>query len=213
MKNKIDVFLFRIQNDQSQPQRDPAGPHKETLEGVRQWLHREFTTLATKAEKIHADASLSDVGKRQRLADLATKQELRFLTTKRTEIQANLERYQGILFTTPKSERDPVLAYLNEQEIRSELKGTSQHERDLAYLNAVQADQHETVRALTAGPRGSLVSAEFQQRIMNEHAQKSQPAVFANYEQAQILKEHLDSLETHATQVLQALGAPKSVTA
>jgi hypothetical protein len=211
MGHTIEGLLSRIQQDQRQPERDPSGQRKETLGGVRQWATRTFTTLADQVKKIRDDTSLSAVGQRQRLAELAKKTDLSFLASKRTETEADVARLRTLLVAVPRPTGDPVLTFLREQELRSAFKDKPQHAIAAAYHKAVAAGQHELVRALTEGPAGSLVEADFKTRVEIEHAETAQPAVFANYEEAQNLQEHLNSLETHATRVLAEL--PDSIPA
>ena len=74
------------------------------------------------------------------------------------------------------------------------------------FFNAVKSGRHETVRALTGGPLGSLVSEDLRQRAQTEHAQQTQPAVYENFEQVKLLEEHLDGLHNHATGALRDMG-------
>lgn len=202
----IEFLLSRIQgDDQASPQRDPGGARTERLQGVRQQARGRFTALAERVAKIRENTSLSEVGKRQQVDELAKKTDLSFLTSAQTETESDLARYHRLLFTLPKSERDPILAFLCEQEVRNAYKDQPLHIRMEAFGKAMQDGQYEIARALVSGPLGTLVPADYKREVMKEHAQRAQPAVYENYEQAQIMKEHLDSLHDHATSVLQAL--------
>lgn len=202
----IDMILSRIHgDDQASAQRDPGGARTETLQGVRQRMARDFTTLKEKAEKIRTDPSRSPIGVRQAVSELSTKLDLSYLDAVKATTEDDLQRYRMLLFTIPKSDRDPTLAFLHEQEVRLAYKDAAPYVRMEAFRKAIQDGQHEIARALVSGPLGSLISAEYQQDVLQEHAQRSQPAVYESFEQATNLKEHLDSLHTHATQVLTAL--------
>lgn len=207
MAHTIEGFLSRIQGDRHNSHRDPAGARKETLDTVRHRARHLFTALADQVTKIRDDNALSDVGKQQRLAELAKKQDLGFFASPRTANEENIAQLRGLLFAIPKSEHEPMMGFAREREIRDWYKDKPANVILAAYQHAVQGGDHERVRALTQGPLGSLVEAEFQQRVQIEHAEKAQPAMFANFEEAQNLKEHLDSLEIHARQVLQELVA------
>ena len=206
MAHSIELFLSRLRGDDEQTtQRDPQGERAAVVQGVRQQARGRFTALAERVAKIRDDTSLSPDGKRQRIAELAQKTDLGFLTSARTETEENLAQLRTLLFAIPKSEREPILGFLHEQEVRLVYKDAPPHVRMEAFRKAMQDGQVEIARALVSGPLGSLVPAEYQQEVIKEHAQRTQAPVYENYQQAQILKEHLDSLHAHATSVLQAL--------
>jgi hypothetical protein len=202
----LSGYLMRLEVEEREG-RGPSGPLGEKLRGIRQQEIRRVTTLKTQAEKELGNPHLSQDGKRARVAELATKADMSVLTTVRTETQAHRARLHTLLFAMPTSKEDPVLVRLDAREIRDSVKGLSQPKIDQIYLDAVTAGQHEKVRALTTGPLGSLVSAEFQQRVEEDHAQHSQPAVYENYQQVTLLQEHLDGLHDHASRALKAMGA------
>jgi hypothetical protein len=204
MGHTSSTVLGHIHLYQQQRERGPSGVHGETLEGVCQWADRLFTTVAEKVATIRNNKSLTEIGKRQQLAALKNT-DLSFISSKRTATGTDIERYRGLLFTTPNSELEPSHAYQIEREIRDGWKEKPPHLIQAAYAKALQDDDHQVVRALTRGPLGTLVDADFQQRVQLEHAEKSQPAVFASYEQATNLMEHLSSLEGHMHSALQSL--------
>jgi hypothetical protein len=206
MGHTLAGILSRIEGDESQPQRDPGGAHKETLVSVRHHLRHTFTALQEKAAKIRDNKSLSEVGRREQLIDLAKKTDLSFLTRSKEAAESTIAQLRGLLFAVPKSEHEPMMGFAREREIRDWYKDKPESVLIAAYARAVEGGDHERVRALTQGPLGSLVNADYQQRVQAEAAEKSQPAVFANYGHAQNLQEHLNSLEVHAKSVLHQLG-------
>jgi len=201
-----DGYLMRLQIEEREG-RGPSGSHGEKYRRIRQQEIRRVTTLKAKAEQVRDDLHFSPAGKAAKWAELKGEQDLSPVTTAQTEIQSHVKRLHALLYAPPKSEHDPAMAFLRAQEIRSAYKDKPPHERDAAFLKAMEDGQHEIARALVGGPLGSLVSAEFQQRVEQEHAARTQPLVYENYQQFISLKEHLDSLHDHATRALNAMSA------
>lgn len=204
--NTIDMYLSRLHgDDQAAARRDPTGARGKTLQEIRLAARGRFQALADRIATIRQETSRSPVGIQQAIAELASKTDLGFLTSAQASTDDDLARYRMLLCTTPKSDKSEVLAFLSEQEIRAKYADAPPHVVLMAYQLAVTEGHYEGQRALTQGPLGSLVDKEFQHRALLDHAKKTQPAVYESFEQAQIMKEHLDSLADQAQQVLAVL--------
>lgn len=208
MLHGVNMLIQRILDEQRQ-KRGPGGTAQETLARVQARMLHEFTKLKTQLETVEADAALTSVGKNERSAAAAKEvlKNLASLKTAQTENETHIEQLRQVLFTVPRPTGDPVLNFLREQEHRSSVKDLPQGGIVTAYAQAFKDGNHERVRALTEGPVGSLIPEDVRTRVQIQHAEKTQPAVFQNFQRAGLLKEHLDSLDDHVRQVLADLGA------
>jgi hypothetical protein len=110
---------------------------------------------------------------------------------------------------TAKPNGDPMIVFLREQELRNRIpKG----EATKAYLNALGADDLDTVRAILDAPGKPWITEEIKHRGEEDYAKRTNPVAFAQRESLDYFQDHLHSLIEHVRIWFLALGAsPEAV--
>jgi hypothetical protein len=160
--------------------------------------------------RIEADRRLSPEGKRQAVAKLARDLDVQWLRTLQDDVAKALARIGKLLFSPlpdPKGDVPSLLAFLREQEIRSRYEGAKTTEIDLAYANAVERSDIETQRALLLAPGGSLVTEKVREQLADEHARRTHPEAYAEWQNLQQTQAHVARLEQQLETWATGLGA------
>lgn len=179
--------------------------------------------VETEESKIRANPHLTPEGRRAQLKTLADKmgKELAFLRDEVKTANTNLQTMADLLLSDegrrqldraydrplPPIEEDRTLRYLREQEIRAEWRQKPQPERDREYSRALQAGDHEIVRALANAPGTPLVTADLKSRVDLEYAKQRFPVAFSNFTEVKTLRDELQGLELLTDKWLNDLGA------
>lgn len=196
---------------------------RDVLRAVLTRLDKVAASSESEESKIKQDARLWPEGQRAQLKDLASKKadELKFFQDELVKINTSYQFMSDSLFTDTGQaqldraydrqpvplEENPVLAFLRQQEIRTDWKLKSQPERDAEYLRAVQAGDREIVKALSSAPGHPVVTPSLKVRADYHYAEQNFPAAFKNFGQISALREQLKGLSDLTTKWLDGLGA------
>ncbi|MBS0165514.1 MAG: hypothetical protein JSR29_05515 [Nitrospira sp.] len=167
--------------------------------------------LIPKRDAILNDRSLSDDGKRDKIAALATESMSEFAHLER--VVDRLEKdIDGTPIFSVKALADLVLRQLRNQEIRDGLRGLSQNERDTQFLRAAELNQEETLDAMLDSPGGPLVSPDMKRRALDARAQRLHPQAYAQYQQNLLLRDAVKAVLEHVCLCLVSMGVdPRAV--
>lgn len=146
--------------------------------------------------KILRDESLTQNGKMTAIRKLAEAFAtdlawIKHLVAKHSQDEARL---RANLLSVPPVVENPVVREMRNQEIRRQLIGQSQAERDTAFLFAAEHDNSETLFALLDTPTTPLVSDEMKDRVLEARAKRLHPEMFANFQTNQLALEFASML-------------------
>lgn len=166
--------------------------------------------VATSEAAIHANKTLSAEGKSRDVALLGTSvlPSLVFLERVLHHLKEDRREKRASVFTVkPPVDwgNDPMLNYLRGREVRDRFANLTQQEKDVAFLQAVDTDQQETVWAMLEAP-APMLTADIRIRGLEAHAMQLHPKEFADLKQADTLHENLDSLRNGLALWLRDLG-------
>lgn len=171
-------------------------------------LLRAVEKLKTMQIEVSQDRNLSEVGKRERMAETTKRLiDLSVLKKVRERTAADMQRLKTELFTLParRDGMDGFIERLDEQEIRLAVTGKNQGEIITMFRDALAAGNHTAVRALSRGPLGSLLPGDIEGRLWHEHASRTKPEQFGRLESLGALDEHLAAVEAFGSGVLREL--------
>lgn len=182
---------------------------RKTLHRAIKGLQRAVEHLGQQEVMIAQDPRLTEEGRKACLATVVLQQvrDLSWLGTLLREAEAAYDRLYRLLFPGPqKAVGDAVLAYLQEQEIRTRCMRLQQRERTLVYRQAVAQGNEEIIRALAGGPGEALVPPSMQEAIAREHVQASNPEAYKRLEDLQLLCRELGIVAEQTRDWLRDLG-------
>lgn len=183
---------------------------RKTLHRALKGLQRVIEDMEQQEVVIGQDPRLTGEGRKECLTTVVLQKvrDLSWLGVLLRDADTAYDRLHRILFTVPKKiQRDEVLAFLREQEIRAKFKWLQQSEIDLAYRQAVEQGNDEIVGALIFAPGGSLVSPSIQDDIERQKAKAINPEGFRKLDDLQILRQELAILAKQTREWLRGLGA------
>lgn len=183
---------------------------RRTLHRALKGLQRVIEDMGQQEVLIGQDPRLTTEGRKECLATVVLQKvrDLFWLGVLLRDAESAYDRLHRILFTGPKkAEKDEVLAFLREQEIRAKYKWLQQSEIDLAYRQAVEQGNDEVVRTLVFAPGGSLVSPSVQEDIETQQAKTTNPEAFRKLEDLKMLRQELGILAEQTWQWLRSVGA------
>jgi hypothetical protein len=186
---------------------------RKTLHRALKGLQRVIEDMEQQEVLIGQDPRLTGEGRKECLATVVLQKvrNLSWLGVLLRDADTAYDRLHRILFTDPKkTQRDEVLAFLREQEIRAKYKWLKQSEIDLAYRQAVEQGNDEIVGALIFAPGGSLVSPSIQDDIDRQKAKAINPEGLRKLDDLQILRQELGILAKQTREWLRGLGADSS---
>ena len=186
---------------------------RKTLHRALKGLQRVIEDMDQQEVLIGQDPRLTIEGRKECLATVVLQKvrDLSWLGILLRDTDAAYDRLHRILFTGPKkAEKDEVLAFLREQEIRAKYKWLQQSAIDLAYRQAVEQGNDETVGALIFAPGGSLVTPSIQEDIETQQAKATNPEAFRKLDDLKLLRQELGILAEQTRQWLRGVGADPS---
>ncbi len=186
---------------------------RKTLQRALKGLQRVIEDMGQQEVLIGQDPRLTIEGRKECLATVVLQKvrDLTWLGILLRDAETAYDRLHRILFMGPKkAEKDEVLAFLREQEIRAKYKWLQQSAIDLAYRQAVEQGNDEIVGALIFAPGGSLVSPSVQEDIESQQAKATNPDAFRKLEDLQMLRQELGILAEQTRQWLRSIGADPS---
>lgn len=170
--------------------------------------HQEkVTEVGVEEEKILKDRGKSDVGKRTDLAALGNARLSDFGFVQRLIEQA--QEAKAALVTrmldpiTAKPKGDVTVIFLREQELRRKI---SKEDANMAYLQALEADDLETVRAISDAPGLPWVSPDIRRRGEEAFMQRTNSKAYARLQAVGHLLDHLNVLADGTRQWFIGLG-------
>jgi hypothetical protein len=157
------------------------GADEDVVEGVQKDLDKAdvlLDELGVGEERVAVDTRLSTVGQQQEMvkivADVRTR--LAFVEKAATDRRDAAAQARKALEAIPKPSGDPVVARLEEMEIRERLRSLEMAQRMQVYLTATAAGDASIVRAVKTAPAGEvLIEPEFLKRIDHEALERSKP--------------------------------------
>lgn len=185
------------------------------MQGQLRTRHESLTSaigaLISEHERITKDPHLTEAGKRDQLAKVATKTAndlaVRGLDSAAGETGTVKTRLEKLLFTPQDPQGDPMMNYLREREIRDMFRGKPQQDIDAAYVQALKRGDEETRRALFNPPGGPLVTPDIRIRVEHEHAKTTNPMEYQKLESVTVLQTVFSALADHTAQALKSMGA------
>ncbi len=212
MSMNLESLKARIHNDlQQTPNREMTA---ETHNAINEQRLKVMGTIENKIPKRDAivnDRSLSDDGKRAKIAALATDSMPEFAHLERVVDQLEKDITNTSIFTV-KPLADLVLRQMRNHEIRDGVRGLNQNERDVHFLQAAEHDQEEVLDAMLDAPSGSLVSPDMKRRALDARAQRLHPQAYAQHQQNLLLRDSVKSLLEHVCLCLAAMGVdPRAI--
>ncbi|MGE0470724.1 MAG: hypothetical protein AB7L09_15450 [Nitrospira sp.] len=153
--------------------------------------------------QIAMDTRLSDVGKDERIVELAkaTLKRVLFVAQKAVDAQTAKARLEAVLFAVPDAPKgvNEIIQHLREAEIRTHLRSLEVGERFGEYLKALHAEDSteatEVIRAVRLAPGVALIPEATRQKAERERVKAMKP----------VESTKLQSLE-EAAEVLEALA-------
>lgn len=186
---------------------------RKTLHRALKGLQRVIEDMGQQEVLIGQDPRLTIEGRKECLAAVVLQKvrDLSWLGVLLRDTDTAYDRLHRILFTGPKkAEKEEVLAFLRQQEIRAKYKWLQQSEIDLAYRQAVEQGNDEVVRTLVFAPGGSLVSPSVQEDVETQQAKATNPEAFRKLEDLKMLRQELGILAEQTRQWLHGVGADPS---
>ena len=168
----------------------------------------KVTEVGVEEEKILKDRGKSDDGKRTALAALGTARLSDFEFMQR--LIENAQEAKAALLTrmldpiTAKPKGDATVVFLREQELRRTI---SKEEGNMTYLRALEADDLETVRAISDAPGLPWVSEDTRRRGEDAYMQRTNSKAYARLQAVGHLLDHLNVLTESTRQWFIGLGA------
>ncbi len=157
----------------------------------------ELLALAKEEELIQADPDSSDEGKRKQMvkAVTTTYAALSFVKKNATQKADAASAAKQALETIPKPSGDPVVARLDEWEVRERLRVLPEPARMTLFAQAVASKNATIRRAIENDPMGEeLISREYVKRVVAEHAQLTEGAQWQRLQTLLFVSERLTLL-------------------
>lgn len=175
--------------------------------------------VETKQDSITSSKVLSDEGKSQAVAELATAtaSKLGFVERVVRQLDDDLRATEATLFTIKAPATlgaDPLLRFLFGKEIRDRYQGLTQNEKDSAFVQATQAglDGDLVLWAIQETPGGPAITKEILVNALEERARHQNPETFAQLAQVTLLHDSLSGLRDTVVDWLKGLGGdPKKI--
>ena len=150
---------------------------------------------------IKSDGQLSRAGHAEKIRELAAVAAQEFSWIGREiaqvhEVEGRLKSLALDYMIPPKTSNETV-EYFRGKEIRDDLRGQPQHDRDMRFLRAAEALDAEVMRALQTGPGGPWIKGETLQRAEEMYGQRRNPEAWKNLQSLAVYLEHLTGLATH----------------
>jgi hypothetical protein len=163
---------------------------------------------------IKTDSRLSAEGRAEKLHELAQTgtEECSWLGRELAQIHEIEERLKSLCLdymAMPKNSNESV-EYFRGKEVRDDLRGQPQHDRDMRFLRAAESLDAEVMRALQSGPGGAWVKGEVVQRAEEMYGQRQDPSAWARLQSLKVYLQHVEALATHIGLALLALRADPS---
>ena len=150
---------------------------------------------------IKADGRLSREGRAEKLRELAAVAAQEFSWIGREiaqvhEVEGRLKSLALDYLAVPK-DADKQVQYWREKEARDEFRGRPQHDKNMRFLQAAEAKDHEVMRALQAGPGGPWIQGETLQRAEEMYGQRRDPEAWARLQSLRVYLDHMQGLAAH----------------
>jgi len=163
---------------------------------------------------IRRDSRLSDAGKAEKgreLAQTATG-DFRWIGREITQTSEAQDRLRALCLDYLKAPKDgdKLLAFLREQEVRQHFRDQPEHERRMAFQQAAERLDGETMRAFQTGPGGPWIAGETLQRAEEIYGQRRNPEAWKNMQSLGVYAEHLNVLAMLIARALLSYGADQS---
>lgn len=178
----------------------------DTLRKVNEILQMH----AEQENSISVDRRLSEKGQEEKVIELAksTLAKLKFLSEREIEADMAYTRLEAVIFTIPKApEGNEVVQFLREQEIRSFLRGFTPAERMLRYIQAVERDDKDMIRAFRLAPGESLIPNDIRERVDRERHEQTNPSGVTKLSSLDVMRQQLHELNDSLVQWLRGYGA------
>lgn len=160
---------------------------------------------------IGSDPATSDAGKQQKLRTLAEQSVTKFTPLGRVlaEATSSIERLTAMMLNAlterdKHKEPEATEAFQRERELRGEIGRVG---ANAAYLQALEHDEFETVRALLTAPGKPWVSADVRARGEEAFSARTHPDLVEKRRSVEYLRDHFAALATMISQWLVGLGA------
>ena len=150
--------------------------------------------LAKEEELIQADADSSDEGKRKKMVKAVntTYADLAFVQKAAKEKGDAAAQAKQKLEAIPKPSGDPVVARLDEWEVRERLRAVPQPDRMTIFAQAVANKNTVIRRALDNDPlHEELIPREYVERVIQAHAQQTEGAQWQRLQTLLFVSERL----------------------
>lgn len=183
---------------------DMLAPFQELVEHAR----GVNETLTKQHSAIMRDTNLSREGRERALLALgqAAPKNFRFLGEKLTNAQEARDRWKAACLdymTRPKGNEQ--VQEDREREVRDSYRAKPQQDRDMVFFRAAERLDGETMRGLQGGPGGPWISGEALSRAEQLYAERRNPELYRQWQEIDVLIEHIEGLATFALQVLLTL--------
>lgn len=148
-------------------------------------------------QHIQSNADLSEAGRTKQMIETVAGiyKQLAFVSKAATDREAAASDLKRKLETLPAPSGDPVVARLDEWEVRERLRGMSQAERMAAYLRATEQGNVAVLRAVEQDPLQELfVPKEYAVRVRQEHLEKTKMKEWRRWQTLRFAMERLQIL-------------------
>lgn len=150
---------------------------------------------------IKADGRLSREGHAEKLRELAAGavEEFGWIGREIAQVQEGAGRLKSLALDymiQPKTGNETV-EYFRSKEIRDDLRGQPQHDRDMRFLRAAESVDAEVMRALQTGPGGPWIKGEPLQRAEEMYGQRKDPEAWARLQSLRVYLDHVQGLAAH----------------
>ena len=186
----------------------------ERWQAILQKLDELFKPVAKEIERIMTDPGRTDEGKSVKLLAVGPKVVDSFRNVGNVLHQADESkmRLEKLIFdplTAKPKDANEVVTFLREDAIR---RSIDKGQAGIAFLQAINQDDLETVRSLLDWPGGHGISDEILRRGREAFAQRTNQTAWENLQHVEVLREGLNALALQISSWLLLLGAsPASV--
>ena len=163
---------------------------------------------------IMRNSALSNEGKQAAKAELAKSaiEKVSWVGGKLAGAQQARDRWKAVCLdymAQPKG--DAMTLEHRAFEVRVRHRDKPQNEIDMVFLQAAERLDGEVMRALQAGPGGPMIAGEMLSRAEHIYAERRNPQLFQQWQEIEVLIEHIEGVANHGAQVLltMTLGAER----